>query len=1138
MEGGRGMSTGRQTVRDLAEEAKKRVVLLLICVFGLSYLMSLTSSSVWVNLPAAVAIIIFCLYLSRDLDIRRRSTVSDKLSLVDEFTQKKSVELLKFSLEKSDWRKKVDSPPVEAAIEQFTRHLISEWVVDLWYSRITSDRDGPEELVEIMNGVIGEISSRARDINLIDLVTRDIVNLICNHLELYRYSQAKIGKQEIMKLPTDRRDIQIKIILAAENKLHPALFSGEAEHKVLQNLANGLMSIVFKPEDLQCSFFRYTVRELLACTVIRPVLNLVNPRFINERIESLALSHANKASKKTGPSEEAPIVKRKAHSVPSDVQISGSLDRSSPGVELVQYKNDTCKTSSDNHSIANGICYTKKGKRPNLETIDDSCPDKSDFVFNEAQNSFSNNSLLSDSQYHDGKRNGASEWAEMLDVISKRKSQVLAPEHLDNMWAKGRNYKKKEVCKPAKSVAQNSSVGFTNTYSGASNQDKTHPSDISKQYAIISKVESLHATDYNASNQSNPSLQKRTEQRNHEELEQESESSYTSEDDENSTVMGLDSPGTRVWESKNKINAGVSSIRHPLETSESHVARKNSNVYVHHPRTSGTSSGRKRFRLSNQKVPLWQEVQRTSFLLGDGQDVLNASKNDTKILELSDESDVEVRGRIYSGAVASSSFSSVSASESSYSSMKSPDILVLADTFLKLRCEVLGANVVKSGSGTFAVYSVSVTDANNNSWFIKRRFRHFEELHRRLKEFPEYNLSLPPKHFLSSGLDVPVVQERCKLLDVYLKKLLQIPTISESIEVWDFLSVDSQTYVFSDSLSIIQTLSVNLDVKPHEKSAKSFDSIEDVNSQLFSAEKNQNYEIKDSATPMSKSYPESDGLRLRKPYMEKISGPDTRKEQKNSCQDKTGSDPESRLGKNVPSTGKSDQLKKHSVVGVETLQESSKSIHSGGAFSIPTEWVPVPPNLTIPILNLVDVIFQLKDGGWIRRQAFWIAKQLLQLGMGDAFDDWLIEKIQLLRRGVVIASAIKRIEQILWPDGIFLTKHPKRKAPTPVSSPGTQNNQNANPLTTEQQLEADRRAKFVYELIIDKAPAALVSLVGRKEYEQCAQDIYFFLQSPVCLKQFALELLELLFLSAFPELNDVVRRCHEDNQQLESEINQ
>lgn len=41
-----------------------------------------------------------------------------------------------------------------------------------------------------------------------------------------------------------------------------------------------------------------------------------------------------------------------------------------------------------------------------------------------------------------------------------------------------------------------------------------------------------------------------------------------------------------------------------------------------------------------------------------------------------------------------------------------------------------------------------------------------------------------------------------------------------------------------------------------------------------------------------------------------------------------------------------------------------------------------------------------------------MAKQVLQLGMGDAFDDWLIEKIQLLRRGSAIASVINRIEQV------------------------------------------------------------------------------------------------------------------------------
>lgn len=49
-----------------------------------------------------------------------------------------------------------------------------------------------------------------------------------------------------------------------------------------------------------------------------------------------------------------------------------------------------------------------------------------------------------------------------------------------------------------------------------------------------------------------------------------------------------------------------------------------------------------------------------------------------------------------------------------------------------------------------------------------------------------------------------------------------------------------------------------------------------------------------------------------------------------------------------------------------------------------------------------------------RRKAFWVAKQVLQLGMGDAFDDWLIEKIHRLRRGSVVASGIRRLEQVSW----------------------------------------------------------------------------------------------------------------------------
>jgi hypothetical protein len=51
-------------------------------------------------------------------------------------------------------------------------------------------------------------------------------------LELYHFCQAKIGKGKFVNLSSERRDSELKTILMAENKLHPALFSASTEYKV------------------------------------------------------------------------------------------------------------------------------------------------------------------------------------------------------------------------------------------------------------------------------------------------------------------------------------------------------------------------------------------------------------------------------------------------------------------------------------------------------------------------------------------------------------------------------------------------------------------------------------------------------------------------------------------------------------------------------------------------------------------------------------------------------------------------------------------------------------------------------------------------------------------------------------------
>lgn len=70
------------------------------------------------------------------------------------------------------WRHNINSPAVEAAVDELTRCVINEWVTNLWYSSITPDQEAPEELRILINGVIAEVAQRAKRVNLITLLSR------------------------------------------------------------------------------------------------------------------------------------------------------------------------------------------------------------------------------------------------------------------------------------------------------------------------------------------------------------------------------------------------------------------------------------------------------------------------------------------------------------------------------------------------------------------------------------------------------------------------------------------------------------------------------------------------------------------------------------------------------------------------------------------------------------------------------------------------------------------------------------------------------------------------------------------------------------------------------------------------------
>ena len=50
--------------------------------------------------------------------------------------------------------------------------MIDEFITSLWYTSITPDQEVPEELRMFLNGVIAEVASRGKQVNLMTLLSQ------------------------------------------------------------------------------------------------------------------------------------------------------------------------------------------------------------------------------------------------------------------------------------------------------------------------------------------------------------------------------------------------------------------------------------------------------------------------------------------------------------------------------------------------------------------------------------------------------------------------------------------------------------------------------------------------------------------------------------------------------------------------------------------------------------------------------------------------------------------------------------------------------------------------------------------------------------------------------------------------------
>lgn len=1007
-----------QTIQDLIEEIKLRVVWWALFVFCVTYFLSHSSKSMWMNMPISILLVSALRFLLNNVEfhwkVQRPVRPQSYLSHLEKKQLSVNDPRLSTGPPPPRWKRKIGSPIVEDAMSDFIDKILKDFVIDLWYSDITPDKEAPEQIRVIIMDALGEVSGRVKEINLVDLLTRDIIDLIGDHMELFRKNQAAIGVDVMKTLSSEERDDRLKHHLMASKELHPALISPESEYKVLQRLMGGVLAVVLRPREAQCPVVRSIARELLTSLVIQPVLNFASPGYINELIEYI----------------------------------------------LLAIKDEITKVVAGDQSTAGGNKYATFNQRTDmiLSKVDNQREKSSDY------NPFQEDPL----------QPRPADWARILEAATQRRTEVLAPENLENMWTKGRNYKRKEHKKKIRAT-----------------QEHTPHTPVSS--GVDSAVPARKLGN-----------------------EMEADRHEISTGIEDKSIVKL----TRETSLDSQLSDGTKKeMQFSLDPSKKSYAEGGNLV---------------------------DELEDIGSLAADGNKIRLKRSNSTSALKI--QPDTKRALTEGGGSIISEFYSPEFGKRREEHVGKSASDMVVhcvGQQVPKLRCRVMGAYFEKLGSKSFAVYSIAVTDSENRTWFVKRRYRNFERLHRHLKEIPNYTLQLPPKRIFSSSTEDAFVHQRCIQLDKYLQDLLSIANVAEQHEVWDFLSGSSKNYAFGKSPSVMRTLAVNVD-----------DAVDDIVRQFKGVSDGLMRKVVGSPTSEASSSisawnlsTNADETGVRAIRQNTVETTNSFSDNEDGDKDKSCDPEEAGSGAQENGWHSDNELNSKGypcrVIHTRSLGSEKKDDLAGeGGFptanftatsrnledpvGMPPEWT--PPNVSVPLLNLVDKVFQLKRRGWLRRQVFWISKQILQLMMEDAIDDWLLTQIHWLRREDTIASGIRWLKDVLWPNGTFFLRvgNAQDGNENPFQNISQLGGSKADkPGSFEQQLEAARRASDIKKMLFDGTPTALVSLIGHKQYRRCARDIYYFTQSTICVKQLAYAILELSLVSIFPELRDLVLDVHQ-----------
>ena len=187
-------------------------------------------------------------------------------------------------------------PEVSVALNDIVSMIIRDFVTS-WYKDLSSSPAFPIAVSSVVHASLQQLISRASAIDISALVVKRILPRVTTHIEQFRHSEVALRGAGLERSLTQSEELDILLASRYANKggkLHAAVenlsttFTRQTEEMHLRQLVEKALPLILPPKESKSKTVRLVVREIITCTVLFPVVEMiVDPDFWNRMIDQV-----------------------------------------------------------------------------------------------------------------------------------------------------------------------------------------------------------------------------------------------------------------------------------------------------------------------------------------------------------------------------------------------------------------------------------------------------------------------------------------------------------------------------------------------------------------------------------------------------------------------------------------------------------------------------------------------------------------------------------------------------------------------------------------------------------------------------------------------------------------------------------